>query len=258
LDVHWQAPFENPKVIPMLDTIAAMPISIILTSGLAYLVLIFLIVFCVFAISINENRLQELRLIEQTLQRNSEKIASLGSLANPDVGRTNPTLANDFRKLLDEANVLSRKVFDINYKRFYGDQKVRDKLLDKRKKAEWRWADRFHSNSDTMNLMIIGMCACSIALCAGRLVAAMRIRNQHQPTLIEIFSSVTLFDVLLGLLTGLLVTFVLKSGSNILSKTTLSTVDASNPYGVAFVTAIAGLFIDKFFSWLEQLFTIAK
>jgi hypothetical protein len=78
-------------------------------------------------------------------------------------------------------------------------------------------------------------------------------RGQNKPTLLELFTSVTILDVFLGMLTGLLATFAMKSGSSILSKTSLGTVDVANPYGVAFVAAIAGLFMDKFYSWLEPL-----
>jgi hypothetical protein len=55
-----------------------------------------------------------------------------------------------------------------------------------------------------------------------------------------------------------LATFVMKSESNILSKTSLGTVDVSNPYGIAFVATIADLFMDKFYSWLEPLLATGK
>jgi len=161
-------------------------------------------------------------------------------------------LTNEFTDLVNEAKKLTAKIHDINYKRFYGDDEVRKKLIDPSKKRERGWADRFHVRSDTTNVMIIGMSACAIGVCVARLYAATKIRNQSPPTLFEIFSSLTVFDVSLGLLAGLVATFAIKSGLSFLSKTPLSAVDASNPYGVALVAAIVGLFLDKFMALLAS------
>ena len=236
----------------MTDAIAAMlPANTMIASGVAYVALIVLVVVCVLSISIVHNRLEEMRFVEQKLQANSQKIANLGSIAgDPKIASTYPKLAEDFGALLDEVRDLNKTVYDLTYKRLYGDKDARDNPK--------RWADRFHANSDTTNLMIIGICACSIAVCSAKLLAAATARGQPKPTFLELFSSVTVLDIFLGMLTGLLATFVMKSGSNILSKTSLASVDVSNPYGVAFVAAIAGLFMDKFYSWLEPLLTTAK
>ena len=217
----------------MPDASAAIPLWIILSSGSAYLVLFILIVACVLAISINQNRLEEMGFVEQTRLRNVERTALLG---NTDA-------------LSKEASDLRQQFYDLSYDRLYGKKTARENPK--------RWADRLHANSDTMNLMIIGMCACPIGLCTGRLLTAIRIRDEHRATLTEIFRSVSIFDVFLGLLAGLLAIFVIKSGANVLSKTEIfaktGALDASNPYGVAFVAAVVGLFMDRFFSGLEPL-----
>jgi hypothetical protein len=224
--------------------------TIWITSGAAYIALILLLGVCVLAISIVHNRLEEMLFVEKQRQRNFERTAILGRGAvNPQIAGTDSRWAEDFRMLGEEANKLNETVYSLTYKQLYGDKKARD---DRK-----RWADRFHANSDTTNVMIIGMCACPIALAAARLLATATARG-HKPTLLELFSSVTILDVFLGMLTGLLATFVMKSGSNILSKTSIATVDVSNPYGVAFVAAIAGLFMDRFYSWLEPLLTTGK
>ncbi len=98
--------------------------------------------------------------------------------------------------------------------------------------------------------MIIGLSACAIAFCATKLLGATKTPDAH---LMKVFLSVTIFDVALGILTGLLTTFVVKSGSSALSSTSLGAVDVSNPYGVAFVAAIVGLFMDRFYSWLTPV-----
>ena len=222
-------------------------------SGVAYLALIVLVVVCVLAVSVVHNRLEEMRFVQQVLQRISERTAALGSAvsSNPQIASTDPKWAEEFSMLMEQTKGLNGRINDITYKQLYGDAEAR--------RNPSRWADRFHANSDTTNVMIIGICACPIALCAARLLAAATVSGQIKPTLFQIFSSVTILDVVLGMLTGLLATFVIKSGSNVLSKTTsLGTVDVSNPYGVALVSAIAGLFIDKFFSWLEPLLKISK
>jgi hypothetical protein len=222
-----------------------------ITSGTAYLALIVLVVVCVLAISIVHNRLEEMLFVEKQRQRNFERTAMLGRGGiNSQTAGTDSSWAENFRILLEEANKLNATVYDLTYKQLYGDKDARDNRK--------RWADRFHANSDTTNIMIIGMCACPIALCAARLLATATARSQNKLTFIDLFASVTILDVFLGMLTGLLATFVMKSGSNILSKTSLSTVDVSNPYGVAFVAGIAGLFMDKFYSWLEPLLTTGK
>jgi hypothetical protein len=216
-----------------------------------YGVLAVLAVVCVLAISIVQNRLEEIRFVEQMKQRNGERTAMLGSAAaNPKIEEANLKLADDFKVLWDEANTLNATVWSLNYKRMYGDQNARD---DPR-----RWADRFHANSDATNLMIIGICACPIALCGARLLATITARAQHKPAFLELFYSVTVLDIFMGMLTGLLATFVMKSGSSILSKSPLGSVDVSNPYGVAFVAALAGLFMDKFYSWFEPLLATGK
>ena len=228
-------------------------LSIWITSGAAYPALLILSGVCVLAISIVHNRLEDTQFVRQALQRNSERIAILGSgAANPQIANGDARWTEEFRSLLEETKYLNQRVIDLTHRQLYGDDALRQNPS--------RWADRFHANanSDTMNVMIIGICACPVGLCAARLLAITTVRDQHKPTLFQIFSSVSILDVFLGMLIGLLVTFVIKSGLNVLSKTSFSTVDVSNPYGVAFVAAIAGFFVDKFSSWLEPFLATAK
>lgn len=233
----------------MPDAIAAIPAMTWIVSGLAYFVLIVLVVVCVLAISVTHNRFEEMRFVEQKQQANSVEIAKLVGIADdPKIANAHPKLAQELGALLNEAAQHKQTVTDLTYKRLYGDKDARNNGK--------RWADRFHANSDTTNVMIIGTCACSIAVCAAKLLAAAR--GQPKPGFPELFSSVTVLDIFLGMLTGLLATFVMKSGSTILSKTSLASIDVSNPYGVAFVAAVAGLFMDKFYSWFEPLLAIAK
>jgi hypothetical protein len=46
---------------------------------------------------------------------------------------------------------------------------------------------------------------------------------------------------------------LLRGGSAILSKTALSGVDSTNPYGVAFFAALVGLFMDYFYAYLGTI-----
>ena len=118
-----------------------------------------------------------------------------------------------------------------------------------------RLADYFHANSDTTNVMIIGMSACAIAVSATKLLAATKLADHGAVT---VFFSLTIFDIALGALTGLFTTFLVKSGSNALSNTSIGNVDVSNPYGIAFASAAVGLFIEKFYSWIQPVATAAK
>jgi hypothetical protein len=52
-----------------------------LLSLAAYLILAYLVIQCIFAISINDNRLDEMRFVEQRMQQNAQKIASFGRVA---------------------------------------------------------------------------------------------------------------------------------------------------------------------------------
>ena len=215
-----------------------------LMSSAAYLVLAYLVILCIFAISINDNRLDEMRFVEQQIQQNAQKIAGFGRVAaSPEFSRNHPELGEDFKKILKQSDDLTDKFWSLSYARIYGDQSARDKV----KKGPAWLADRLHAKSDTTNVMIIGLSACAIALCATKLLAATKMAD---PQLMKIFLSVTIFDVALGILTGLLTTFVVKSGSSALSSTSLGAIDVSNPYGVAFVAAVVGLFVDRFYSWL--------
>jgi hypothetical protein len=246
-----------------------------LISLAAYLVLAYLVVLCIFAISINDNRLDEMRFVEQQMQQNAQKIASFGRVAvSPEFSGNHPERGKDFSKILQQADDLTDKFWALSYARIYGDQGVRDKVRDREKAREpehanepetmkeparkqsspW-FVDRFHANSDTTNVMIIGLSACSIAFCATKLLGATRMPD---PQLMKVFLSVTIFDVALGILTGLLTTFVVKSGSSALSSTSLGAVDVSNPYGVAFVAAVVGLFMDRFYSWLTPASTAMR
>jgi hypothetical protein len=265
--------------------------------------LIFLVLACIFAISINDNRLDETRFIEQTLQKNAQKIAGLGRVAvDPKFAGNRPEVDEDFKTLLKVAAHYEKKAQDLNYTRIYGSRDVRLKISWRRgreaektsaevlTKAEAKTnaeavtiegkpsaetatmaagaeeqpraesskvgiADYFHANSDTTNVMIIGMSACAIAVSATKLLAATKLPSHPAET---IFFSLTVFDIALGMLTGLLTTFVVKSGSNALSNTSIGTVDVSNPYGIAFVAAVVGLFTEKFYSWLQPIVTTAK
>jgi hypothetical protein len=242
---------------------------------------------CIFAISINDNRLDEMRFIEQILQQSAQKIAGLGRAAvDRKLAGDLPEVDKDFKALLTVAAHYEKKAQDLNYIRIYGSREAREKISGRRgKKAEKKnveamtidegmqnanvaaiadevkpgaeeqpevskvsMADYFHKNSDSTNVMIIGMSACTIAVSATRLLAAMKLPSHPAET---IFFSITMFDIALGALTGLLTTFVLKSGSNALSNTSIGNIDVSNPYGVAFGAAVVGLFTDKFYSWLQ-------
>jgi hypothetical protein len=118
-----------------------------------------------------------------------------------------------------------------------------------------RIADYFHAKSDTTNVMIIGMSACAIAVAATKLLVATKLEDHRAVT---VFFSLTIFDIALGALTGLFTTFVVKSGSNALSNTSIGNVDVSNPYGIAFASAAVGLFIEKFYSWLQPVVTTTR
>jgi hypothetical protein len=227
-----------------------------LSSIIAWAALAIMVIICVFAISINDNRLDEMRFIEQTLQRNAEKIASLGRAAvDPEFNRSHPDMNQDYKKLLDEATHYTEKAHSLNYTRIYGSESERKKLTDPSMKSERGIADYFHAKSDTTNLMIIGMSACPIAVSATKLLAGSRMPN---PTFFDMFLNLTTFDIALGMLTGLLTTFVVKSGSNVLSNTSIGAIDVSNPYGLAFAAAVAGLFVERFYSWLEPVVKAAK
>jgi hypothetical protein len=276
-----------------------------ISSVAGWIFLISFVVACIFAISINDNRLDEVRFIEQTLQRNAQKVAGLGRAAiDPQFTASHPEVDQHFRSLVMEAAHYEEKAHGLNYMRIYGSGSARlkrDRRRDKKalgkpdtqarssseakpyveaKPAETklveaepvevkqsaqaeqheegykvRIADYFHANSDTMNVMIIGMCACAIAVSAAKLLAATKL-DDH--TAARMFLSLTIFDIALGALTGLLTTFVVKSGSNALSNTSIGNVDVSNPYGVAFVAAAVGLFTEKFYSWLQPAVTSAK
>jgi hypothetical protein len=223
-----------------------------LLSLAGYIVLAYLVILCIFAISINDNRLDEVRFVEQRMQQNSQRIASFGRAAiSPELSGGHPELDEDIRKTLKQADDLRDKFWALSYARIYGDQSARDKVKGPEEKENSRWfADRFHGNSDTTNVMIIGLSACTIAFCATKLLGATKAPD---PQLMKVFLSVTIFDVALGILTGLLSTFVVKSGSSALSSTSLGAIDVSNPYGVAFVAAVVGLFMDRFYSWLAPV-----
>jgi hypothetical protein len=268
--------------------------------------LIFFVVACIYAISINDNRLDEVRFIEQTLQRNAQKISGLGRAAiDPQFTASHPEVDKHFRLLLMEAAHYEEKSHSLNYMRFYGSGSARlkrDQRSDKKAPAEpgapakpsdearpnveansverrpvepepsaetrpnkqpemheegykLRIADYFHAKSDTTNVMIIGMSACAIAVSATKLLAATKLEDHKAVT---VFFSLTIFDIALGALTGLFTTFVVKSGSNALSNTSIGNVDVSNPYGIAFASAAAGLFIEKFYSWLQPVVTTTR
>jgi hypothetical protein len=271
----------------------------IISSVAGWGFLIFFVMACIFAISINDNRLDEVRFIEQTLQRNAQKVAGLGRAAiDPQFTASHPEVDQHFRGLLMEAAHYEEKAHGLNYMRIYGsgsarlkrdrqrDQKAPAKSDTQAKSAEVkrvevkpvepkpnaeakpsaqaepheegykiRIADYFHANSDTTNVMIIGMSACAVAVSATKLLAATKLEDHKAAT---IFLSLTIFDIALGALTGLLTTFVVKSGSNALSNTSIGNVDVSNPYGVAFAAAAVGLFTEKFYSWLQPVVTTAK
>jgi hypothetical protein len=255
--------------------------------------LILAVAACIFAISINDNRLDEMRFIEQILQQSAQKIAGLGRAAvDRKLAGDLPEVDKDFKALLTVAAHYEKKAQDLNYIRIYGSREVREKIsggggkkakknveavtIDEGKQnanvaaiadevkpgaeeqpevSKVSMADYFHKNSDSTNVMIIGMSACTIAVSATRLLAAMKLPSHPAET---IFFSITMFDIALGALTGLLTTFVLKSGSNALSNTSIGNIDVSNPYGVAFGAAVVGLFTDKFYSWLQPALTTAN
>lgn len=264
--------------------------------------LILAVASCIYAISINDNRLDEVRFIEQTLQRNAQKLSGLGRAAiDPQFTANHPEVDKHFRLLLEEAAHFEKKSFGLNYMRFYGSGSARLKgeqrsekkapsepsapakpsntpipnvaansvesnLTKSEPEAEskmetheegrkFRFPDYFHANSDTTNVMIIGMSACAIAVSATKLLAATRLDDHKTVT---VFFSLTIFDIALGALTGLFTTFVVKSGSNAFSHTSIGTVDVSNPYGIAFASAGVGLFIEKFYSWIQPVVITAK
>jgi hypothetical protein len=277
----------------------------IISSLLGWGFLIFFVVACIFAISVNDNRIDEVRFIEQTLQRNAQKIAGLGRAAiDPQFTASHPEVHRYFQVLLTEAADYEGKTHGLNYMRLYGSGSARLKLdqrgdkkapvesgaptkstiearppsvqsaepriieaepkaaakpteqLEKHEEGyKFRIADYFHANSDTTNIMIIGMSACAIAVSATKLLAATKLEDHRAVT---VFFSMTIFDIALGALTGLLTTFVVKSGSNVFSNSSIGNVDVSNPYGIAFVSATVGLFIEKFYAWLQPVVTTAK
>jgi hypothetical protein len=269
-------------------------------SGWGFLIIA--VAACIYAISINDNRLDEVRFIEQTLQRNAQKISGLGRAAiDPQFTANHPEVDKHFKLLLEEAAHFEKKSFGLNYMRFYGSGSARLKreqpneektpsepssptkpsvavtqqvatspvesnlaktepeAIAKPEMHEegrtFRFPDYFHANSDTTNVMIIGMSACAIAVSATKLLAATRLDDHKAAT---VFFSLTVFDVALGALTGLFTTFVVKSGSNALSHTSIGNVDVSNPYGIAFASAAVGLFIEKFYSWIQPVVTTVK
>lgn len=274
----------------------------LISSVAAWIALSCFVVACVYAISINDNRLDEVRFIEQTLVRNSQKLSGLGRAAiDPQFTANHPEVEAHFRNLLIEAAANEKQAYSLNYMRMYGSGASRRKLDDlhgqkppaepnaraeqnveakavepkpivpkpdagQKPNAEqnsepraegykFRIADYFHARSDTTNVMIIGMSACAIAISATKLLAATKALDHKAET---VFLSLTIFDVALGTLTGLLTTFVVKSGSNALSNTSIGNVDVSNPYGVAFVAAVVGLFTEKFYSWLQPVAAASK
>jgi len=275
----------------------------IISSLAGWVFLIYFVVICIYAISVNDNRLDEVRFIEQTLQRNAQKISGLGRAAiDPQFTANHPEVDKHFRLLLTEAAYYEGKSHDLNYTRFYGSGLARYKLDQRGNNKEpdaptkpgaevkmnveansaerrpteavsmsevkpdeqpephkegfrLRIADYFHAKSDTTNVMIIGMSACAITVSATKLLAAMKLQD-HQA--VTVFFSLTIFDIALGALTGLFTTFVVKSGSNALSNTSIGNVDVSNPYGIAFVAATVGLLIDKFYSWVQPVASTAK
>lgn len=206
----------------MLDAIAGAPIVSILNSGASYLLIAVLVIACILAISVNENRLDEVREIERRIQRNSQEIGSISG---------KPESAGRIAELQSIAKGLDGTIGEINYRITYGSEQARQK-------PNKRLVDHFHGNSNATNLMIIGICACAIAF------SVTRMRNRE---------GLVIFDIGLGILTGLIATFFLRGGSAILSKTALSGVDSTNPYGVAFFAALVGLFMDYFYAYLGTI-----
>jgi hypothetical protein len=98
---------------------------LVIDSAIAYLALLFLLVCCVFTISINDNRLDEMRHLEKEIQRNASEIANLGSTVAFSGANDQ---AKSFNALVEASHELRGKFSGLMYKRFYGDHDVANKL----------------------------------------------------------------------------------------------------------------------------------
>jgi hypothetical protein len=204
-----------------------------MTESIGWLLKILLVVFtclaCILAISVNEGRLEDLA----NATRQATQLATALENRKPDSFPTGLGLT----ELQDRAAAISRRIDDITGQIIYGSSEARANFFDGFKPQIANW---FHALSSDTNSFIIAISSCSLAFILSRL-------RQHITPRLK--------DMAFGYLCGLIALFIIKGGKSIITGgVNVAGADSSDPYGIAFFAAVAGLFSDQFFLLLQSTF----
>jgi hypothetical protein len=199
-------------------------------------VIVTAVVYCVYAISVNTGRTQDLQNIETQIQQDVSKIA-----LDPNAKDVTDLLA-DLKKQNDNRNSLVGKIG-------YGDGNLWD--MPTYDCIFPVTPDCFHRNASETNNLYLAMASGALGGCLFLLLRIRRwaIPGGFGPGASSIYA---LSIIVGGTIIGLLVIFLMRGTKGALLTPVSGLVQVENPYGIAFACMAAAFFSDRVLTWLSS------
>jgi hypothetical protein len=194
------------------------------------------VVYCVYAISVNTGRTQDLQNTEAQIQEDASKIAMDPNAQ--DVG----DLLTDLKKQNANRNALRGKIG-------YGDGTLWD--TPTYKCLFPMTPDCFHRNASETNNLNLAIASGALGGCLFLLLRFRRwaISERTEPGTAPIYA---LSIIVGGSIVGLLIIFLMRGTKGALLTPVSDVVQVENPYGIAFACMAAAFFSDRLLAWLSQ------
>lgn len=194
-----------------------------------FIILGFSLLSLIFSVSVNQNRIQDLQDTTASLQQVNQELSTMSP---------NPADAAMVPELNRQKLYYQQRIDDTTGTMNYGLGTALEKIL-KHKLVDP--ADYFHALSSETNLIVMGICSCMIAYSISKFL------TQKAISLNELFFS---------MLTGMIGILVIRGSKSFLTSSATNSMELTNPYGFSLMTALIGLYSDKFYTLLPSLFDV--